>query len=202
MIELFFTAHNGNPIAPAGQLGVLPGDKVSVDAVITTGELGTRGFDIFLDYDGGASGHLVLDTAANVLPPEPVPGVPWVTQINPGTEQPGRVRFSSILAIPTISLPGGVLEGLKNSTFTFGQATLTVTDAIFGGPATLFPDADFIVGVMYSDGNVGSEFEEVEITANFSGGGLTLLLIPEPSTGLLLSAGLIPLASRRLPIDR
>lgn len=200
-VELVFTALNGAPVAPTHQLGVLPGDQVSVQAVITTGDVGARGFDIYLDYDGAATGRLVVDRAANVLPPDPVPGVHWVTQNQPGTEQAGRVRFSSIIAIPTISLDPAVVEALQNTTFVFGEADLTVTDAILDGPATLFPDADFVSGVVYADGNVGGQFEEVEITASYAGSGLSLVLVPEPATATLLALGLvfvtIPTSRRR-----
>lgn len=198
-VELFFTAHNGVPVAPTGQLAVLPGDQVSVQAVLTTGDVGARAFDIFLDYDSAATGRLLLDDAANVLPPDPVPGVDWITQNEPGTEEPGRVRFSSLVSIPTTSLDAEVVEALQNATFVFGEADLTVTNAILDGPATLFPDAALVLGVVFADGNVGDEFEEVEITASYGTQGLTLTWAPEPGTGTLVATGLLVLgvAARR-----
>jgi hypothetical protein len=193
-VELFFTELNGAPISPTGNLGVLPGDLIRVEAVITTGDIATRGFDISLDYDGAGTGRLSLDDTENILPPAPAPGYAWITQNDPGLEVPGRVRFSSILPILDDLLPAEVVEGLQNSTYAFGWAEFTVTSEILSGPATLFPSADYVIGLNWDE--ISGEFEEIDITASYAFNGLTLTPIPEPSTALLVALGLLVLGTK------
>lgn len=195
-VDLVFTELNGLPIAEATHLRVAPDDQVTVEMRMTTDSRGVTAYAVSVDFDSALESRILLDAFANVTPPVPN-FYAFAPPIGP-EDTAGSSGF-------VLSFNAGTLlddPATDDLSFAIGTLTFTATDGILGGPVVIAPGL-FNAGIDEILSNelvlVGGDFEyhPVDLSGAFAFQSLTLLAIPEPSTALLLGAGLALLARTR-----
>lgn len=199
-VDLFFSELNGSSIGTTQNLAVLPGDRVGVEMVITGDDRGVVAYSLSVDFDSGGDGRILLEDYATVL------ALGFEDILGPGPQGPddslGAPGMVRLFAATSGFGPGGLEPNpfTENASFTVATLEFTITDEILGGPATIAPGL-FHTGVDEILSNdvelIGSDFQFVDVSADYAFTFATLTIVPEPATGLLLAGGLLVLARVR-----
>jgi hypothetical protein len=187
-VELFFTAHNGAPIAHTASLSVAPGDTIALEMIMTTDAQGVSAYGVSVDFDSADQGRITLDGFGNTL----APGFaghfkdPFGPDNSLGT--PGFVE--SFNAFAPLGEPNPLSESAQ---FAIGTLSFMVTAGILDGPAIIAPGLLNVTidGILSNEFElIGDQFVFEDVSAEYTFLGATLQIIPEPSTAMLLGAGL------------